>query len=103
MIDLIAKLGIPVILVARSSLGTINHTLLSIETLRQRKIPILGVILNGKPNAENAKSIAIFGSNLIISYEYLNLLKNFNCKQIIIKILIFRDNNFGTIRLARIK
>jgi len=74
MIDLIAKLDIPVILVARSSLGTINHTLLSIEALRQWKIPILGVILNGKPNAENAKSITIFGSNFNYSFKILEFI-----------------------------
>ena len=46
VIDLIAKLNTPVILIAKSSLGTINHTLLSIQALNHRNIPILGVVFN---------------------------------------------------------
>lgn len=45
-IDLIRKCGLPVLLVARLGLGTINHTLLSISYLQSRKIPCLGVVLN---------------------------------------------------------
>lgn len=44
--DLVAGMGLPVLIVARSGLGTINHTLLTIEAARQRGIPILGVIFN---------------------------------------------------------
>lgn len=46
MIDFPKLLGAPVILISRLSLGTINHTLLSIEALENRKIPVKGVILN---------------------------------------------------------
>lgn len=60
MIDLIKELGLPVILVARSTLGTINHTLLSLEALQNRGIPILGIILNGPLNELNKKSIEKF-------------------------------------------
>jgi dethiobiotin synthetase len=45
--DLIKKLKLPAIIVARARLGTINHTLLTVEALRRRKIPIMGIILNG--------------------------------------------------------
>jgi dethiobiotin synthetase len=45
VIDLIRALGLPVILVARAGLGTLNHTRLSVEALVARGIPILGVIL----------------------------------------------------------
>lgn len=61
IIDLIRWLNLPVCLVARSSLGTINHTLLSIEQLRRSQIPILGVILNGTPNPSNRAAIAHYG------------------------------------------
>jgi dethiobiotin synthetase len=44
--DLIGELGLPVILVAHAHLGTINHTLLSIEHLKEKEIPILGFVLN---------------------------------------------------------
>ena len=46
ILDLIQLLQLPVLLVARAGLGTINHTLLSIEALKTRKVQIAGVILN---------------------------------------------------------
>lgn len=45
--DLIKDLKTPTIIVARAGLGTQNHTLLTIEALRKRKIKILGIIMNG--------------------------------------------------------
>ncbi len=45
--DLIKDLKVPAIIVARAGLGTINHTLLTIEALKKRKIKISGIILNG--------------------------------------------------------
>jgi malonyl-CoA O-methyltransferase len=59
--DLIGRLGLPVVLVARSTLGTINHTLLSVEALRARGIAILGVVMVGDGGEENAAAIARFG------------------------------------------
>lgn len=49
-IDLIAHYGAPTILVSNNYLGSINHTLLSIHALQQRKIPILGVVFCGEEN-----------------------------------------------------
>ncbi|RHW37528.1 dethiobiotin synthase [Lysinibacillus yapensis] len=46
LIDLIKESQLPVILVARTTLGTINHTLLSIEALKEREIPIIGIVFN---------------------------------------------------------
>lgn len=66
MIDLIDYLNLPVILVTRTSLGTINHTLLSIEQLRRRSIPIVGVIMNGLENALNSDAIEHFGKIPVI-------------------------------------
>jgi malonyl-CoA O-methyltransferase len=54
-------LALPIVLVARSTLGTINHTLLSLATLRSRALPVAGVILNGPPNAGNRAAIERFG------------------------------------------
>ncbi|GLT00437.1 ATP-dependent dethiobiotin synthetase BioD [Sphingobium jiangsuense] len=56
-IDLFARWGRPVILVARTGLGTINHSLLSIEALRARGIPIGGILFSGDPHAENERII----------------------------------------------
>lgn len=44
--DIAASLRLPALVVARAGLGTLNHTLLTVEALRRRKIPVAGVILN---------------------------------------------------------
>lgn len=67
MVDLIKKLAIPTILVARSTLSTINHTLLSLEALRARNIPILGIILNGLPNQDNLEAIEFYGRAQVLA------------------------------------
>ena len=46
LVDIIERVSIPVILVARAGVGTINHTLLSVESLQNRNIDIRGIILN---------------------------------------------------------
>lgn len=61
VIDLIARWRLPAILVARTALGTINHSLLSIEALASMKIPLLGVAFVGKPNSDSEKTICAFG------------------------------------------
>jgi dethiobiotin synthetase len=50
MIDLVKQFNAEVILVSQNYLGSINHTLLSIEALKQRNIPIKGIIFNGEAN-----------------------------------------------------
>ncbi|WP_375197387.1 dethiobiotin synthase [Sphingobium sp.] len=61
MIDLFAHWGAPVILCARTGLGTINHSLLSIEALRARGVPIAGIAFIGEPHAENERIIPLLG------------------------------------------
>lgn len=61
MIDLMARLRLPVVLVSRTALGTINHTLLSLEALRARHIPVAGVILNGEEHKSNYEAIEHYG------------------------------------------
>jgi len=61
MIDLIKQLAIPVVLVTRSSLGTLNHTFLSLDQLRRYDIPIAGVIISGPKNLSNRQAIEIYG------------------------------------------
>jgi dethiobiotin synthetase len=60
-IDIFERWRLPVILCARTSLGTINHTLLSIEALRSRSIPLLGVAFIGDEVADTQRTIAEFG------------------------------------------
>lgn len=45
MADLMRAFGLPVVLVARAGLGTLNHTFLSLEALRARGLPVAGVVL----------------------------------------------------------
>jgi dethiobiotin synthetase len=61
MIDLAARLGMPVVLVARTALGTLNHTLLSVSELRRRSMPLLGVVLNGDEHESNREAIQKYG------------------------------------------
>jgi dethiobiotin synthetase len=62
MVDVMKHLQLPVLLVARTSLGTINHTLLSLAALRSRRVPVRGVILVGRPNRENHQAIERYGN-----------------------------------------
>ncbi len=67
MIDLMKRCNAPVIIVARSGLGTINHTLLSISQLRNEGIEILGVVMNGPKNSSNRDAIEHFGKVRVIA------------------------------------
>ena len=51
---------------ASSTLGTINHTLLTLEAMRSRDLELVGVVLNGRRNRENRLAIEEFGSVQII-------------------------------------
>jgi dethiobiotin synthetase len=62
MIDVFASWRLPVILVARTALGTINHSLLSIEALNGRNIPILGLAFVGDDNPDTERTIAEMGN-----------------------------------------
>ncbi len=61
IIDLIARWKLPVVLVSRTSLGTINHSLLSIQALRAWKIPLLGIAFVGDSNRDSEQTICDFG------------------------------------------
>ena len=60
-IDVFGRWNLPVVLCARTGLGTINHTLLSLEALRTRNIDILGVAFVGDDNPDNIRTIAEMG------------------------------------------
>jgi len=61
LIDLFANWRHPVVLCTRTGLGTINHTLLSLEALRNRSIPILGIIFIGEDNPDTVRTISEMG------------------------------------------
>ena len=59
--DLFARWRLPAVIVARTALGTINHSLLTIEALRQRGVPILGIAFVGEANEHSERTIVEFG------------------------------------------
>ena len=67
MADLIGALDLPVLIAARSSLGTINHTLMTIEALRRRMLRVAGVVMVGEPNHENRLAIEKYGAAEVIA------------------------------------
>jgi dethiobiotin synthetase len=75
VIDLIKQLNAKVILVSQNYLGSINHTLLSIQALQQQQIPIAGIIFNGDSNANS--------EDYILNYTGIKLLGRIpNCQNI---------------------
>jgi dethiobiotin synthetase len=66
MIDVLARWGAPTVLCSRTRLGTINHTLLSIEALRRRGIPIIGVAFIGDAHPENERIISTLGEITVL-------------------------------------
>ena len=61
MIDLIRRLQAAVVIAARSTLGTINHTLLTVEAARNANLPLIGVVMVGRENVDNRKAIERYG------------------------------------------
>ncbi|WP_050402203.1 dethiobiotin synthase [Bradyrhizobium embrapense] len=59
--DMFERWRLPVVLCARTALGTINHSLLSVEALRRRRIDILGIAFIGESNPESERAICAFG------------------------------------------
>lgn len=68
VIDMIAALGLPAVLVCRTALGTINHSLLSLEALRARKIPVAGAVLSGPDVPHNRAAIESYGKVRILGH-----------------------------------
>ena len=78
-IDQIKQWNLPVILVCKSSLGTLNHTLLSIEALKRRNIEILGLVVNGEKHLDNPKTLVEFsGIPLITEFPHITKIDSNN-------------------------
>jgi dethiobiotin synthetase len=77
VIDLIQHLKAPVVLVADLYLGSINHTLLTIEALLKRKIPVHGIIFNGQENIESER--------IIVKHSGLKVLLRISTEKVIDK------------------
>ena len=66
MTDLMTRLALPVLVVARSSLGTINHTLLTLGALRARALTPAGVLMVGARNRDNRDAIERYGKVRVV-------------------------------------
>ena len=61
MLDVMQLFALPIVVVSRSTLGTINHTLLTLAALRARHLAVAGVIMNGPLNDDNRQAIETYG------------------------------------------
>lgn len=68
MLDLMIRLAAPVAVVARTGLGTVNHTCLTLAALRARHLPVLGVILCGAFDAANTQAIKHYGQVRVLGH-----------------------------------
>lgn len=68
MLDLLRQLSLPVVVAARTSLGTINHTLLTLSALRSAQLDVCGVVLIGEENLENRRAIEHYGGVRVVGY-----------------------------------
>jgi dethiobiotin synthetase len=88
-IDLIKKLNIPVILISKNYLGSINHTLLSVEVLKMINISVKGLIFNGEQNKSS--------EDFILNYTKLECLGRVNFEENIDKNVVKKwANIFAT-------
>ena len=79
-IDQLTRWDLPIVLVARSGLGTLNHTLLTLEALRLRNLKVLGLILNGPPHADNPTTLEQLGGVPVLAQ--LPPLQELNAQQL---------------------
>ncbi len=59
--DLFARWGLPVVIVARTALGTINHSLMTIEVLRARGVTVAGILFSGDEVPDSQATICAMG------------------------------------------
>lgn len=87
MLDLARHLGFPVLIAARSALGTINHTLLTVRALSCAKMCLKGVVMIGHRNRENELSIEHFAAVPVVGW--IPWLDKMNREELL---TVFRDN-----------
>jgi len=76
MRDLMMRIGFPVVIAARTTLGTINHTLLTVSALREARVPICGVVMIGDEDVENRRAIEHYGEVRVVGH--IPMLKEIN-------------------------
>jgi dethiobiotin synthetase len=78
MLDLMRHLKAPIVVAARTALGTINHTLLTLSAIRNAKLELRGVVMIGKENADNRRAVERYGKAPVIGY--VPWLDDINCR-----------------------
>ena len=68
MCDLIGQLDADVVIASHTGLGTINHTLLTVNSVRQAKLNLVGVVVIGEENVENRKAIEHYGDVAVVGW-----------------------------------
>lgn len=80
-IDLVCDLGYPVVLVANYYLGSINHTLLSLQLLKSRNVDVAGIVFNGEPNLQSRDAIiSISNCKVLLDLDHIDTLDKTNLK-----------------------
>lgn len=82
MSDLIKDLNLSSVVAARSGLGTINHSLLTIEHLKNKGIDISCIILNGELNYDNEKIIEEITEIPVLSFGYFDFSKKIDFQKL---------------------
>ncbi|CAN5265121.1 dethiobiotin synthase [soil metagenome] len=77
IVDIITKTKSEVVLVIQNYLGSINHSILSIDALRMRNIPVIGIVFNGPPHK--------LSEDIILSYGGLKCIGHINKESVINK------------------
>ena len=90
MINLIARLRLPLILVSKHYLGSINHSLLSIEAVRSRDIPLAGILFNGAPNPATEEIIVRQSGVPVLGHIYP--MKEITRKEIALQAIRLRND-----------
>jgi dethiobiotin synthetase len=86
MIDLIEKLDAEVVLVSKNYLGSINHTLLSAELLKMKKIKIRSLIISGESNQSTEEIISKYLDIAIIRVPFFNTLNKSTISEFALKL-----------------
>jgi len=68
MIDLMRQLDAPVVVAARTALGTINHTLLTVKAIRDAQLDLRGVVMIGKEDADNRRAVERYGNVPVVGF-----------------------------------
>lgn len=94
-IDLVKRFKLPILIVSRATLGTINHTLLTLRAARAEKVPVAGIVINNLSPEKNAASetnpeviahlvdVPVWG---VLPYQ-VEIKPHFSCRETIIKLV----------------